>query len=194
MKSIKYVALGLLLTVSVFCAVMYTSSCTKDACKGVTCLHKGTCTGGGCFCVDPGIGGLNCEIIYRDLYKNTYEGNALISYTFDTTTIDTGYVAHTDNNNTLSFSVVSDTAYSQMQLIWTDGSTQMLQTVITLANNSSTGSTFLVPATPGGPGGAFTVSGNGSVSGTMASVNLTAVSSDTTMPAINITLSNFIKQ
>ena len=186
-------ALAAILSVGVFCAVMYSSSCTKDACKGVTCLHKGMCTGGSCRCIDSGIGGSNCETIYRDLYTNSYTGNAVISYTFDTTTIDTGYVAHTDANNVLKFTPSSDTAFSKMQLTWTDGTNLMLSTTITIANNTSNGSTFKVDTSVLG-GTTFKVTGNGSVSSTMASLNLVAVSADSTMPEINITLSNCIKQ
>jgi hypothetical protein len=59
MKSIKYIALSAFVTISAFCAVLYTS-CTKDACKGVTCQHGGTCSGGNCTCT-TGYEGTNCE-------------------------------------------------------------------------------------------------------------------------------------
>jgi len=176
---------------------MYSSSCTKDACKGVTCLHKGMCGGGSCICIDSGIGGQNCEIIYRELYKNTYLGNTVISYgSLDSPVVDTGYVNYTAGNNTLKFSVVNDTAFSQMQLVWNDaGGSQILQTDITLANNGPTGSTFKVLATQGsGLWNSYSFQGSGSVNGTNATLNLTATTSDTTKPAMTFTLSNFSKQ
>ena len=59
MKSIKQIALGALLTISAFCAVLYTS-CSKDACKDVTCSNGGTCSGGNCTC-PVGYIGTNCQ-------------------------------------------------------------------------------------------------------------------------------------
>jgi hypothetical protein len=61
MKSIKYIALSAFVTISAFCAVLYTS-CTKDACKGVTCQHGGTCSGGNCTC-PVGYEGANCQTL-----------------------------------------------------------------------------------------------------------------------------------
>ena len=64
MKSFRLVALSALLTVGTFSAVLYTS-CTKDACKGVTCQNGGTCSGGTCTC-PTGYEGANCETASRD--------------------------------------------------------------------------------------------------------------------------------
>src|SRR5476649_1593329 len=61
MKSIKHIALGAFLTLSAFCAVLYTS-CTKDACKDVTCQNGGTCSGGNCTCPTGWIG-TNCQTL-----------------------------------------------------------------------------------------------------------------------------------
>ena len=58
MRSIKHIALSAILTLSAFCAVLYTS-CSKDACKGVTCQHSGTCSGGTCTC-PTGYEGTRC--------------------------------------------------------------------------------------------------------------------------------------
>lgn len=59
MKSIKYIALSAFLTLSAFCAVLY-SSCTKDECKDVACQNGGVCTGGNCTCT-AGYEGTRCE-------------------------------------------------------------------------------------------------------------------------------------
>ncbi len=66
MKSIKHIALTVILTVSAFCAVLYTS-CSKDACKGVTCQNGGTCSGGNCTCV-PGYEGTSCESLSQSKF------------------------------------------------------------------------------------------------------------------------------
>ncbi len=198
MKSFKYIALSAILAVGVFYVAIYSSSCTKDACKGVTCLNKGMCSGGRCTC-DTGIGGLNCETIYRLLYKNAYMGNAIVTYSQpDSAVIDSAfysiYSGRTNDSNLVAFSINSDTTYNKMQLTWTDGTGQLLQTTITLNNNTATGSTFSIPATQGGPGDSFTVSGNGSVNSTNASLNLTAVPRHPTLtPTISYTLNNCSK-
>ncbi len=49
-----------LLTVSAFVAIMYTSSCRKDKCKGVVCQNTGLCSGGSCSC-PTGYSGAHCE-------------------------------------------------------------------------------------------------------------------------------------
>ena len=64
MKSIRLMALSALVTIGSFSAVVYTS-CTKDACKGVTCQNGGTCSGGTCTC-PTGYEGTNCETKSRD--------------------------------------------------------------------------------------------------------------------------------
>ncbi len=188
--------LAVLMSLGIFCAVMYTSSCTKDACKGVTCLHKGICSGSSCTCIDSGLGGQNCEIIYRDLYKNNYGGNAVVSYgSLDSPVIDTGYVNYTAIDNKLKFTVLSDTDYSHLQLVWENRGVQMLQTIVKLTNNSATGSTFEVLSTQGTPGwNNYTFRGSGNINGTNASVHLVASSSDTTKPSMSFTLSDFTRQ
>ncbi len=196
MKSIKYMTLGVLIAVAMFCAATYVSSCSKDGCKGVTCLNQGVCQGGSCKCIDTGTGGTNCEIVYRLLYKNGYLGNAVITYShFDSLALDSGYINHTDNDDSIAFSIGTDSFYNKMTMIWMDNKVQMLSTQITLQNNTSSGSTFIVPATQGGPGDSFSVSGNGSVSSTSASLNLTAVPPHPNItPTIYYTLSNCPKQ
>ena len=208
MKLIKQIVLSTLVALGIFCAVFYTS-CSKDACKGVTCLNNGTCRGGSCTCVDSGTGGANCEIIYRQLYAGqggapqTYLGNAVISYTrFDSASLDSGYINHTDAGNTLVFSYSSsDTIDNKMTLAWKDGANQIFSTPIFLQNNTATGSTFTIPSTSvtlptsiSRKSGTFKLTGNGSVSTTNASLNITAVPVDSTTPTIYFTLSNCSKQ
>ncbi len=77
MKSIKNIALGAFLTVSAFCAVMYTS-CTKDKCKDVVCQNGGTCTGGNCTCT-TGYEGTNCETLSRAKFVKSWSASDLIS-------------------------------------------------------------------------------------------------------------------
>ena len=72
MKSIKYIALSAFLTLSAFCAVLYTS-CNKDECKDVTCQNGGTCSGGNCTCV-VGYEGTRCETKSRDKFVGVYVG------------------------------------------------------------------------------------------------------------------------
>ncbi len=199
MRSVKYLSLGVLLAVAMFGAATYVSSCSKDACKGVTCLNYGTCNGGSCTCRDTGTGGTNCEIIYRLLYKNTYVGNAVVTYShFDSLALDSGYINHTDNNDSIVFSIGTDTTYNKMGLTWSDGGSTLLSIPspgITLQNITANGSTFIIAPTPGGPGDSFTVSGNGSVSSTSASLNLVAVPPHPSItPTIYYTLSNCPKQ
>ena len=75
MRSIKHIALGAILTLSAFCAVLYTS-CSKDACKGVTCSNGGTCTGGNCAC-PTGYEGTSCQTLSRDKFVGTYIGTEI---------------------------------------------------------------------------------------------------------------------
>lgn len=63
MKSFRLIALSALMTVGTFSTVVYTS-CTKDACKGVTCQNGGTCDGGTCVC-PTGYEGSSCETASR---------------------------------------------------------------------------------------------------------------------------------
>jgi hypothetical protein len=174
MKPFK-VVLILLLLLGGFSAILYTS-CTKDSCKGTTCINGGTCGGGTCNC-KKGVGGLNCELIYRDLYDNTYKG----------TGIDDSNKFYI--NNTLAFTGGVDTNYTQMNLLWTNPGVRVVTFPIILENNSTTGSTFIIPKT-----GKDTVfyEGNGHVSATSVSITLTETHPNST-PVV-ITLNSFTKQ
>ncbi len=86
MKSFRLIALSALMTVGTFSTVVYTS-CTKDACKGVTCQNGGTCDGGTCVC-PTGYEGSSCETASREKILKTWTasdtkvgGAALPTYT-----------------------------------------------------------------------------------------------------------------
>ena len=177
MKSIKQIALSAFITLSVFCAVLYTS-CSKDACKGVTCLNKGTCSGGTCTC-PSGIGGNNCQTIYRLLYANTYKGVATYS------------IVHADTNNTMVFTAGIDSTYNQMKMVWTDTGTTVITMPITLSNSSSTGADFTITPTNAG---IYTYTGSGNVNGTTASAVLKLTQTNGQGQPILVTLANFNRQ
>ena len=189
MKSIKHIALSIILTLGVFGAVLYTS-CQKSGCKGVTCLNGSACSGGICGPCLPGIGGTNCETIYRKLYSgNIYTGVATYynSKVVDSNRIvDSTYVIRVDTSNTLSFVAQNDSVYTQMQLAWNRPGRSGGSTTITLSNNTTTGSNFSVNAFQIDT---FTCTGTGSINGNTASLNLVAKPPHS--PAITITLSDF---
>jgi hypothetical protein len=72
MKSIKQIALTVLLTIGAFSAITYTA-CNKDACSGVTCQNGGTCSGGTCTC-QTGYTGTNCQTLVRESFVGNYTG------------------------------------------------------------------------------------------------------------------------
>jgi hypothetical protein len=159
----KQIAVTAILTVSAFCAVLYTS-CSKDACKGVTCINNGTCSGGTCSC-PSGAGGNNCQTIYRILYtmpNGTYTGLGAK---------DTGSIA--PDSATMVFSVPQDTIYTNMTLVITDSANKILGASfpITLTNNSASGSNFTITSAVAYD--TFSITGTGSISTTQASVTLT---------------------
>lgn len=89
----KYVALSAFLTLSAFCAVLY-SSCSKDECKGVTCLNGGTCSGGNCTC-PVGYEGTTCDTKSRDKFLGTYVGSEICTIGTDNYSIT--LAANSDN-------------------------------------------------------------------------------------------------
>ena len=183
-RSVKPVAFTAIIILSVFGAIFY-GSCSKDSCKGVTCLNYGTCSGGACTCPD-GIGGGNCEQVYRKIYASGYAGNA----TYSSSMPDTSFKAHGDTSNTLTFIPGTDTVnFNEMQVAWAGHVHGTVTMDILLANNSASGSSFTItPVTVD----TFTFSGSGSVSGTTASLNLKEAHPNS--PSVVITLSNFTKQ
>lgn len=167
MKHIGQIAISFLLTAGIFCAVLY-ASCSKDACKGVTCINGGMCSSGACFCPKPGIGGNSCEIIYRNLYSYPYLGVVSATGNYDSLHTVTDSLCI---NQVLLFSAGNDTSnFENMTLQWKDSSGTLLLTMpITLSNNSTTGSDFTVPPVTSDT---FTYSGKGNVSVVNASLNL----------------------
>ncbi len=189
MKLLKYITLGFALTLSVFSAALY-SSCTKETCNGVVCLNNGSCSGGSCTC-KSGMGGGNCEIIYRKLYAATYGGNAHYDVSaLDTGIVDTTFTASTEANNALMFAAGTDTAnFNKMQLVWSRPYKSAISFEAILANNTSTGSTFsITPITVD----TVVYSGSGNINGKTVSLNLTETHPKTR--AIIISLLNFNKQ
>jgi hypothetical protein len=189
MKLLKYITLGIALTLSVFSIAIY-SSCTKETCKGITCLNNGSCNGGTCYC-KPGMGGGNCEVIYRKKYAATYGGNAHYDVSvLDTGLVDSNFSAYSEANHLLVFMAGADTTnFNKMQLVWSRPAKAAVSIDVLLANNTTNGSTFTItPVTVD----TFTYSGSGNVNGKTASLNL--IQSHPKGKAIIITLSNFNKQ
>jgi len=84
MKNFRHIALTALLTIGSFAAITYTS-CTKDACKDVTCQNGGTCSGGNCTC-PTGYEGTSCETLSITKFVKNWiatdkTGSTTISYT-----------------------------------------------------------------------------------------------------------------
>jgi hypothetical protein len=175
MKIIKPVLITFILSLGIFCGVLYTS-CSKDGCKGVNCLNGCSCSGGQCGNPKPGIGGVNCETIYRSLYPYTYKGVVNFNGHIDSlTTIDSNF-----NYDLLAFSPNSgDTMnYETMTVLWQDSTgTKLLVTLpIILTQNAASGSDFTVPSIAAD---SFTYSGYGNVSTVSASMYLTRISKST---------------
>ena len=175
MKPIKQIALGVLLTLSIFSAVIY-SSCSKNECGAVTCLNKGVCVGGICKCT-TGIYGANCELIYSKKYEGIYKGLPPDDASSDTT-------------NTLIFSTTSDTTnYNLMDVLWIDTTGNVVVNLsIELTNNSSAGSNFNVSPVKVDN---YTYTGVGSVDGTTASLRLTKT--DTLGGSTNLYFNSYIR-
>lgn len=100
MKSLKNIALSILLTVGAFSAVTYTA-CTKDACRDVYCQNGGVCSGGTCNC-PTGYEGNRCEYYTVDYFKGTWYGKDICSsgsYTYTLTVTPSTYVINAIINN-----------------------------------------------------------------------------------------------
>lgn len=178
MKSLKQIALSAFLTVSAFSAVLYTS-CSKDECKDVVCQNGGTCADGKCTC-PTGIGGTNCETIYRTTYSNTYIGNGS----------DNSTPVNTYTGWRMVFSTVG-TDLTKMEVVLKDNTSLPVVTLpITLTTIEASGSVFTVTSTVAN---GYTYTGTGNVSGTVASITLTE--KDNITSAITIyTFTNMAKQ
>lgn len=179
-KSLKHIAVSAIITLSIFAGIAY-SSCSKDACKGVTCLNGGTCSGGSCMCAKPGIGGPNCETIYSKLYVGTFTGNASYS-------ADSNFKNHIDPNNQLILTQTDTTNYNNMQLVWTRPGLPTVSLAIVLTNNSASGSDFTVS----GALDSASFGGGGAINYNSASANL--VETFPHSEPIVITLTNFTRQ
>jgi hypothetical protein len=181
MKFIKNIAFAAFLTIGAFSAVMYTS-CTKDACKDVTCQNGGTCSGGTCTC-PTGVGGTNCATIFRTTYTNTYKGNG------------TDNAGGTYNNFRLSFATTG-TDLTKMTVTVQDASSAGVGVPvlnITLSNLTTTGSSFTVEsATATSAGITYTYTGSGSISGTSATLSL--IETPSVGAAVTYSFTNFAKQ
>jgi hypothetical protein len=176
MRSMKRIVIAVVLSAGAFCAALY-SSCSKDACKGVTCLNTlSPCKGGLCTC-PVGIGGSNCETIYRKDYAHTYKGVATYG------------IIYADTNNTLTFSFGNDTTYNKMLMAWNDPNFPIVTLPILLTNSSPTGSNFTVVSTTVDT---FTYTGSGSINNTVASLTLTKTHFNG--PPILVTFTNFNRQ
>jgi hypothetical protein len=70
MKSIKQIAVTVLLSIGAFGSVVYTA-CNKDKCKDVNCANGGTCNAGNCVCA-TGYEGTNCETQSRTKFVKTW--------------------------------------------------------------------------------------------------------------------------
>ena len=187
MKPFSIIVLSTLFILCIFMGVY--SSCTKDACKGTTCLNTGTCSGGICSC-PTGVGGNNCEIVYRNSYVNIYEGNGkcdtLLPDSSSTVKTSQGFV-----NSTLTFDTSGTTSLVNMNMTLRDslGLVNMMFS-ITLGNLTANGSTFSIePTAING----LHFSGTGTISATVATLSLTAIA-DTSLnhghdSAITITYS-----
>ncbi|MCD6012599.1 MAG: hypothetical protein K0Q79_2461 [Flavipsychrobacter sp.] len=176
MKSIKFILLGVVVGLCIVCTGLY-SSCRKDVCKAVNCINGGQCGGGSCFCPN-GVGGLNCEIIYRKLYEHVYKGSGAD---------DSGRLY---SNNTLSFVSNNDTSYTKMQVLWNNHGPKLINMEIILTSNTSQGSTFTVTSTPV-DSSVFT--GFGSVNNVSASLTLSEFRT-TDSSVRSIQLHSFTKQ
>lgn len=87
MKNYRTLVLITVLTITSFCAVLY-SSCKKDACSGVTCQNQGTCSGGKCTC-PTGYSGDHCEMSSITYTNHTYTP-IYFTYAGQSQIIDTG--------------------------------------------------------------------------------------------------------
>ncbi len=75
MKKFRLIALSALVTVASATAI-FSTSCSKDECKDVTCQNGGVCSGGNCTC-PVGYEGSRCETKSRDKFVGVYTGSEI---------------------------------------------------------------------------------------------------------------------
>jgi hypothetical protein len=157
MKSIKYIALSAILTFSAICAVVYTS-CKKDACKDVTCLHGGVCSDGNCINCNVGYEGTNCATLSKDKFVGTYTGSEICT-------------VGTDN-----YSVTLSSASDDLVLTYTNLYNESITATCTITSTStfSFSGTQVVGGTP------VTFTGTGTLSSSNLTVTYTITNSSTT--------------
>ena len=179
MRFLKHIALVTFLSIGAFCAVMYTS-CSKDACKGVTCNNGGTCSGGNCTCV-AGYYGVSCDTVYRNTYVNTYKGNGVDNAT-PSNTYTGWYFVFTAPGSTIS----------NMNLVIQDNTTAPVVSLpIVLTTYSPNGSVFTITSTTSG---GSTYTGTGTITSSVVS-NLTVIeTNNTTSVVTTYTFTNLLKQ
>ena len=150
MKSVRLIALSAILTFGTFGAIMYTS-CTKDACKGVTCLNGGTCSGGTCTC-PTGYIGASCQTrafvgTWSGSDACTPSGSYNVTVTLANSSTDTTRVLITNpggfgTNNTINGTLSSDAktiTYSPQIVTSTAGTITYYDTLsgtMTLSDNT----------------------------------------------------------
>lgn len=107
MKSIKNIALSVLLTVGAFGAVTYTA-CNKDECKDVVCQNGGTCSGGNCTC-PTGYEGNSCEILSREKVLGVYLGSEICTVGTDNYSVT---IATNSNNIMVTLTNIYNQGFS----------------------------------------------------------------------------------
>jgi len=78
MKLFRQIALSAMVTVGVFGAILYTTSCSKDKCSGVTCNNGGTCSNGTCTCV-TGYEGATCDTLSRTKFIKIWNASDMLN-------------------------------------------------------------------------------------------------------------------
>ena len=88
MRSFRHILLTALLTLGLFCAVLYVS-CTKGPCVGISCQYGGTCINGNCTC-PTGFTGKYCQNLSligtwsgKDACMPAAAGSSSIAITFN---------------------------------------------------------------------------------------------------------------
>lgn len=147
MKQIKFFTLCLcLMTIAVL-----TPSC-DDPCDAVNCQNGSTCVEGDCLCPD-GVGGTECETIFRDALLGTHSANEVCGFGNDAYDVTVSSGASTNgleiieisnvylNGIVVTAEMTSANAFSYISSTTTDGIT------ITAASGTITGTTVTMTFT-----------------------------------------------